>query len=50
MILVFAQKGNPEHLMQCLGGGKVLGFFSVRLTALVLVLGNFGRIDAVDAN
>jgi hypothetical protein len=50
MILIFAQKGNTQHLMQCFGGCKVLGFFSIRLTALVLVLRNFGRIDAVDAD
>jgi hypothetical protein len=50
MILIFAQEGNTEHLVQCFGGCKVLGFFSVRLTALVLVLGNLGRINAIDAN
>jgi hypothetical protein len=50
MILIFAQKGNPEHLVQCFGSGKVRRFVSVRLTLLVLVLGNFGRIDAVNAD
>jgi hypothetical protein len=50
MILIFAQKGNTEHLVQCFSGGKVLGFFTVRLTALALVLGNFGRIDSVYSN
>jgi hypothetical protein len=36
--------------VQCFSCGKVFGFVSVRLTALALVLGNFGRIDAVNAN
>jgi hypothetical protein len=50
MVLIFAQKGNAEHLMQRLRSRKVLGFITVWLTALVLVFGNFGRIDAVNAN
>jgi hypothetical protein len=36
--------------VQCFGGCKVRGLISIRLTFLVLILGNFGRIDAVDAD
>jgi hypothetical protein len=36
--------------VQCSSGCKILGFFSIRLTALALALGNFGRIDAIDAD
>jgi hypothetical protein len=36
--------------VQCFGSCKNGRFISVRLTLLVFVLGNFGRIDAVDTD